>query len=332
MAPKNIVLFTYDASVYGRKIEWYLNLRGIKYAKCITAPYLPREQLQELGIRYRRIPWLAIGRDVYCDTRIILEKLEQLIPENRLASTDPFMRGVEYLLESWVNEGGPFWRTSQMIPAALLQDDKFLEDRTEMIGVPFSREGLGAMRPEAVVHSRIFLDAVENRFLADGRQFISGKDKPDLTDIHTAWVWDWMFGMSKIVPDVAVKEGITKDNYPRAFAWTARHRQFCEAVTEKNGKPEILSNEDAYARVLGSNEFEDIKGVDKYDPLGFSQGQMIECWPTDSGQNHHDRGKIVALHLRELVIESEVPAGKGHLHLHFPRGNFRLKAIQDSKI
>ena len=219
-----------------------------------------------------------------------------------------------------------------MIPAAALQDDKFLEDRSEMIGVPFSREGLAAMRPEAIVHSRVYLDQVENKFLADGREFMSGTDKPDMTDIHTAWVWDWMIGMSMFMGDAAAKEGITKENYPRTFAWLARNRQFHDDLLKKNGKPEILSNEDAYARVLGANEYEDVGGIDPFDPLGLSQGQNVECWPTDSGQNHHDSGKLVAINAREVVIESEVPGGKGHLHVHFPRVNFRIKPVQDSRL
>lgn len=332
MAPNNIVLFTYDLSVYGRKMEWYLNLRGIKYAKCLTNSTLPREQLQALGIRYRRIPWLAIGRDVYCDTRNIIDKLEQLIPENRLASSDPFQRGVEYLFETWVNDAGPFWKTSQLIPPAMLTDDKFLTDRTEMIGVPFSRESMAMMRPDGLIHMRVFVDQVENQFLADGRQYLGG-EKPGMADIHAAWVFDWMIGMRGVISsEQAAKEGLSQDNYPKLFAWVARFRKLQEDLLEKNGKPEILSNDDAYARVLALNEFEDVKGVYEHDPLGLAEGQLVDLWPTDNSSNHHDKGKLVALHVKEVVIESEVPDGKGHLHLHFPRSKFMIKPLQEARL
>jgi len=41
----------------------------------------PRPQLVDLlGLHYRRIPVLAIGRDVYCDTSLIAVKLEERFP------------------------------------------------------------------------------------------------------------------------------------------------------------------------------------------------------------------------------------------------------------
>lgn len=43
---------------------------------------MPRPLLQEaFNLTYRKIPVLAIGRDLYCDTSIILEALEQAFPE-----------------------------------------------------------------------------------------------------------------------------------------------------------------------------------------------------------------------------------------------------------
>jgi len=41
----------------------------------------PRPQLIDLlGLHYRRIPVLAIGRDVYCDTFLMAAKLEEKYP------------------------------------------------------------------------------------------------------------------------------------------------------------------------------------------------------------------------------------------------------------
>ncbi len=86
--------------MYGRKVEWYHILRHLPYSKCAVRNRLPREQLEALGIKYRRIPLLAIGRDVYCDTRLIIDKLEQLFPESKLGSGQPFEQAIEYLIEN----------------------------------------------------------------------------------------------------------------------------------------------------------------------------------------------------------------------------------------
>ena len=64
---------------------------------------MPRTVLGQLGVKYRRIPIMAIGKDIYCDSRLMIEKLEELYPEGRLGSKEPFEQGVEYLVENWVS-------------------------------------------------------------------------------------------------------------------------------------------------------------------------------------------------------------------------------------
>jgi glutathione S-transferase len=181
-----IILFTYDISVFGRKLDWYLTFRGIKYSRCITRNRMPREQLAELGVNYRRIPVLAIGRDVYCDSRLMFDKLEQLFPEYRLGAQAPFEKGVEYLLENWVIDGGPFWRTATLISpnADVMNDPEWIKDRSSMVGRPFNKDSLAAMRPEGLAHSRMYFNMVENTLMGDGRKYILNTLQPTLADIH----------------------------------------------------------------------------------------------------------------------------------------------------
>lgn len=334
MAPPQLILFTYDISVFGRKIEWYLNLRGLKYSKNVTRNRLPREQLQELGIRYRRIPILAIGRDVYCDTRLIIDKLEQLFPEGRLSSSKPFTRGIEYLLETWVNDAGPFARTSQLIPptAAVMNDQKWIEDRSEMLGAPFTKDMLGYIRPEALAHARWFLDKVETSMLADGRKYILKTESPGLADIHAIWVWDWLFGMSMDMGDFLEDDVIAREKYPKTVTWVARFREHMQDRERQNGPPDILGNQEAIEYIMSSGYTEAAGEVDPSEPLRFSKGQAVEVWPSDSGSAHRDKGHLVSIGVKEIVIESAVPNGQGHLRLHFPRINFRIAPAQNAKL
>ncbi len=46
----------------------------------IQPPIMPRPDIARLGIRHRRIPVMSIGRDVYLDTRLQLQKLESAFP------------------------------------------------------------------------------------------------------------------------------------------------------------------------------------------------------------------------------------------------------------
>lgn len=80
---------------------------------------MPRLDLAALGIAYRRIPILAIGRDVYCDTRLILRKLETLYSDTSgppLGADTLESIGIQRLLENWTIEGGVFMRSVQLVP------------------------------------------------------------------------------------------------------------------------------------------------------------------------------------------------------------------------
>lgn len=45
------------------------------------SPFPPRPELSShCDVHYRRIPVLAIGRDIYCDTSLIADTLERRIP------------------------------------------------------------------------------------------------------------------------------------------------------------------------------------------------------------------------------------------------------------
>lgn len=187
MAPHNdIVLFHYKFSPFARRITWYLALRGIEYAQCIQPPYLPREDINALGVKYRRIPVMSIGRDVYCDTRLILRKIEENFPNGALGATQPDQKAVEKLLESWTIDGGIFMRAAQTIPpnTPLMKDPKFTKDREDYTGRSWSQDSVKAMLPEGLTHIRDGFEFLENGLLADGRKWILNTADPSLADIE----------------------------------------------------------------------------------------------------------------------------------------------------
>jgi glutathione S-transferase len=153
---------------------------------------LPRPDLEALSINYRRIPVLSIGRDVYCDTRLILRKLEQQFPEGALGATDPDQRGIEKLLERWTVDAGIFARAVALIPTDLpsMSDPKFRKDRDGFSGRPggFTKERVERGRPEALVHIRDAFELLETTLLADGRKWIFKTDKPSLGDIEGKFI------------------------------------------------------------------------------------------------------------------------------------------------
>ena len=330
--PPPIILFTYDASVFGRKMDWVLALKGLKYSHCTVLGRLPRPVLEKLGIQYRRIPILAIGRDVYCDTRLIIDKLEELFPDTRIGSKSPFERGIEHLLEGWLVDGGPFWRTAGLIPptAEVMHDKEWLQDRTRMTGRTFDIETLQKGRAECLSQVRMYFNQIENELLADGRDYILGTKEPTLADIHTIWTFDWI--LQEYMFEYLEKDVISEELFPKTFGYVHRFRKAIASKQEQNSMPEKLSAEQAIERILASDFFEPEGTIDQRDPLGLKKGQMVEVWPIDSGFSHHDGGELVSIGVKEVVVSRRPNEGEGRLRLHFPRVNFRIQPVENAKI
>ena len=149
-------------------------------------PALPREDVNALGIKYRRIPLMAIGRDIYCDTRLILQKLEERFPSGTLGASQSDQQALEGLLARWTIDGGVFARAAQLIPLEmpLLSDPKWVKDREDLMGRSWQKEDIAKARPEAIAHMRGFFDFLENTVLADGRSWVLNTPGPMLADIE----------------------------------------------------------------------------------------------------------------------------------------------------
>ena len=149
-------------------------------------PVLPREDINALGVKYRRIPIISIGCDVFCDTRLILQKLEERFPSGALGATQPDQKAIEKLLGKWTVDGGVFVRASQLIPPELplLNDPNFIKDREDYGGRSWDKSDVTNMRPEALAHMRGFFSFLESTLLADGREWVLKTEKPSLADIE----------------------------------------------------------------------------------------------------------------------------------------------------
>lgn len=316
-------------------MDWYFALSGLKYKHCITLNRLPRPVLEKLGIKYRRIPILAIGRDIYCDTRLIINKLEELFPENRVSSRSPFDKGLEHVFETWLIDGGPFWRTAGLIPpdSDILKDEEWCKDRLEMTGNKFNAESIKKGRPENVAHARMYFNTMENELLADGRKFLLNGADPTLLDIHGIWTFHWATTKGLLLREALDKEGtVDEKQFPRTFAYVDRFADAMAKKQLKNGKPEKLSDEETIKTILDSDFFEPEGKVDERDPLKLKKGQVVEIWPVESGFNHHDKGELVSIGVNEVAIASKTEVGDGLLRIHYPRANIRISPVSGLKL
>lgn len=116
---------------------------------------------------------MSIGRDIYCDTRLILQKLEEKFPSGALGASQADQKAIERLLEIWTIDSGIFFRAVQALPLdmPLLKDSKFIKDREDYNGSSWAKADIGRHRPEALAHLRQAFDLLETGLLADGREW-----------------------------------------------------------------------------------------------------------------------------------------------------------------
>ncbi|KAL7816532.1 hypothetical protein V8C44DRAFT_323052 [Trichoderma aethiopicum] len=334
MAAPEIILYHYGVSPFARRTVWYLALRGIPYNQCLQPGMLPRPDVARLGISYRRIPILSIGRDIYLDTRLQLPKLEALYPElPRLGASTPEDKGIERLLSAFAIDSGLFQHAVKLLPTDLpfLKDPRYFKDRGDFMGAELSAEGMKRARPEALREIAAAFELMETTFLADGRDWILKTERPSLADIEAVWVFHWLSGIPGALPG----EQVSADKFPRVYSWIKRFQEAVTTAKKRLDKPKTLNGEEAARVVEGSSWNEEEEGnVDGGDPVvvaeGLEKGCLVAISPTDTGRAHKDVGRLVSLNGEEVVIEVETAEGRS-VRVHAPRHGFKVRRFDGEK-
>lgn len=292
---------------------------------------MPRPDLASIDVNYRRIPIMAIGKDIYIDSRLIISKLESLYPNSSLSATTAEQAGIRKLFENYSDSGlfnnavklMPYWSSN-----SLVQNKTFLDDRQKLMGGRrMSAENMQAGRPEGLQNMLQAFELMENTFLADGRRWILDTSGPTVADIDAVWPFEWLVvdrGMKGALPE----EHFSEKSYPKTHAWIQRCMSSIKAAKGEVKKGTSLDGKTMNTRVLNATSPTEPLSFDANDPLGFQAGDAVEICPSDYGQAHKDRGMLIGLTSSEIVIRNS----KG-LHLHFPRWNFRItKTVKNATI
>jgi len=247
-----------------------------------------------------------------------------------------------------VIDNGLFNHAAALIPSdmPLLKDEKFRRDREDYTGRSWSRENIDKGRPEALVEIRGAFGFLEESVLGDGREWVLGNGEGlTLADIEGMWfysrcwrgrglmrfffgclaVWPfhWLKGLKGSLPP----EYISAKQFPRTFAWIERFNDVVMGAMKENGKAKAVTGPEADEKIGSEGFAEEEANVDESDPTGLKKGEMVEVWPIDSGFSRKDRGKLVGLSTREVVIEGRMEGG-GEVRIHCPRHGFRVRRLK----
>ena len=276
---------------------------------------------------------MSIGRDIYCDTLLMLEKLTELYPVSNdapsISAQSPRDRALERLLEKWT-DAVVFKYAAAAIPSEhpVMGDKNFTDDRKELWGREWTQEHQSSLRPEALVVLRSNMEFLENDLLSDGQSFIFPGSTPSISDIHAAWIFSWLaYDIEGSLP----KDLFSPEQFPKAFAWFDRYRAaIAKAMKdmESSGKVRQLEGPEAVKEVSNGPFGDRQPSIDKRDPTGLKGGEYVVGYPTDTGFTRKDAGNLVGLTTQEVVIASKAENG-AEIRVHHPRWNFAVEVAQN---
>lgn len=290
---------------------------------------LPRPELSELlGVSYRRIPVLAIGNDVYCDTSLICYALERRFPAEAGYGTifPPGNKAKAHtgMIKAFAQS---YERALFPLGAALLPWQKFqpsfVKDREDFNSMHINRQVMVARQPhvESILSSNL---ALLEEQLSDGREWLFDTELPSLADISVYFIYSWI--------QLFWKKGLfDTQKFPKSLEWISRCAEFLEHKRAIGTKTSELSGDDA-AKLVASSIYEpyDVVGFDEIEAkrLDMQAGRRVAIAPDDSGKKHPTLGKLVALNREEFVLETIGSTGSV-IRCHFPRLGFSIRDAPD---
>lgn len=230
-----------------------LTAAGVDFKKVDVPPVLPRPELEKLDITYRRIPLLAVGKDVYADSSLICDIITKKLAPGKIP-TSP----ADDAYNIWGST--VFSEILSLIPGEVLTDG-FVKDRAPIF--PFLlRPDIKTLRPSGVGQLRARMKQVEEKFLSHGGTFIGG-DKLSMADIHAMWPISW------VMNNLGAKDepGLGKSNFPKVWKLIESLPSF--------GPSAISADEAAKTIISAQYSADGPSSVQKGDPLDIPAGTMV---------------------------------------------------------
>jgi hypothetical protein len=143
-----------------------MEISGVDFKRVDQPAVLPRKDLEALGITYRRIPVVAVGKDIYCDSSLIIDLVNNKIGQWQVPESP-----ADKAWESWGYQA--FHEVLSLIPLEVLTDD-FVKDRETIFPV-LKRSDYKLMRPSGIAALKSRLEFVEKQVLAKYPHVSGGK-------------------------------------------------------------------------------------------------------------------------------------------------------------
>jgi glutathione S-transferase len=299
-----LILHHYDASPFSEKIRRILAFKGVPWRAVEQPQIMPKPDLVPLTGGYRRIPVLQIGADVYCDTTLIVRKIEELHPTPTL-----YPRASEGTCHAWnlLADRSLFLATVPVVFAEIggHVPKAFIDDRTKMIpGRDFAQ--IPAEAPHAREQLRALVALLEAQ-LADGRPHLLGREfsLADAACFHPLW-------FLRIAPQA----GTLLAEFPNTQSW------FNALDAVGHGARTQMEPTEALAVARDSRPAPP-PPTSAHEANGIAPGTRVAVLPDDYGFDPVV-GEVVSASAVDISVRRNDPA-VGEVVVHFPRLGFRVR-------
>jgi len=306
-----LILHHYPTSPFAEKVRLILGHKQLAWKSVFIPMIMPKPDLTALTGGYRKTPVLQIGADIYCDTALICDVLENLAPAPTIYPEA--VKGAARIVAQWADSA---LFTAAMAynfqPAGVAQVfagapaegvQAFVADRAAMRG--------GAPRmasADAGATYKSYLRRIAS--MLHGQDFLFGAQPcvADFAAYHPLWF------TQERTPALA---GIL-DATPEVQSWMARMKAI------GHGTPGKCSAEDALQQARNATPVV-VNGEVFQDEHGIALGSQVVIAADNFGQEPTEGELIAATRTRYTLRRSDERAGT--VHVHFPRVGFTLKKV-----
>lgn len=305
-----LILHHYPNSPFAEKVRLILGYKRLAWKSVFIPMIMPKPELTALTGGYRKTPVLQIGADIYCDTALIAEVLEQLAPQPSLYPTE--VEGVSRTVAQWAD--GALFTTAMawnFQPAGVAQVfagaseeaiQAFVADRAAMrAGAPRMASG------DAGGAYRTYLQRLAN--MLAGKTFLLGSAPciADFAAYHPLWF------TQERTPAMA---GIL-DETPEVKDWMVRMKAIGHGHSDKCSAEQAL-------QVAANASPAPLQGA-FHDEHGVPLGSRVVVAADHFGQEPTE-GELVAATRDRYTLRRTDPRA-GTVHVHFPRVGFTLRKV-----
>ena len=296
-----IILHHYDISPFSEKVRRVLIYKEMPWAAVEQPIMAPKPDLTPLTGGYRRIPVMQIGADIYCDTALIIRKLDELSPAKPVLPSNNL--GVAKILEDWADHR-VFMHAVPPVVVALADalPPGFFEDRGAMTP-GFDKDTLIAAAPlarEQIAHDLNFLEEQ-----LQVSKFLVG-DAFSVADAAC-------YHIIKFMLNDPTNEALISSR-PKLAAWAQTIENF--------GSGQVKTMEPAEALAIAREAQPADLDKASVEAVGYAVGDMVTIIADDYGQETTE-GEVVSIHPNQVSVVRNDPA-LGQLAVHYPRAGYRV--------